>query len=486
MPDVHDAAPSAPGPARPASGPRGWDALTPATRRFFFNLVRFGFLTAPQAARLDGRARIALGTECTALRNLGLLRTLRPTSSRGQHKIYTLAPPARGFIRALPEAPPRTRAALDRVDEVLAAVDIALELEAQGAGRWQTWAEHVRAHPPDQAPPNERLSHSLSPVGVLEEPGGRLRPVWVLLQPRAPAVLRRQERALCLRGPLDFGTVYALPELCEALEDASLHATVEARTPPHLGGRRPLFPGWWQVGLDSASPRQRHRGDRARVSDRPSLGPTPLAVLTHLDRFGHATAAQVARALAFGPQRAQAVLARLRRQGLAQCHAKGHNQPRAWSATRAGLAVIGSRRLPVPLEPLHRRHTLALIDLANDLMRQTGGTWETERELRTQLLRADRRHPPAPPDGRLSLPDGRRVGIQLQLTMGKPNRQYLEAWPLRSRGHCEEVWFLCAPEVAPAYRRAINPAEVLFIRVMEWVAPDHSAGLPETHPRHRR
>ena len=208
-------------------------------------------------------------------------------------------------------------------------------------------------------------------------------------------------------------------------------------------------------------------------------------MLTHLDRFGHATVTQVARSRRLGDASAWDALARLRRQGLVQGHRQGPKQPLAWSATRAGLAITGSRRLPVPPEPAHRRHTLALGDLAAELTRSTGGTWETEREVRAELLREVPRERLAPPDGRLTLPDGLRACIQLQLSMGKPNRQFLDAWSLRARRHCREVWFLCAADVAPAYRRAIKPGETGFIHVMEWTAPDHSAGLRETQLRDR-
>jgi len=56
-------------------------------------------------------------------------------------------------------------------------------------------------------------------------------------------------------------------------------------------------------------------------------------------------------------------------------------QPDVWSATPAGLAAAGSTRAALRPEPLHRRHSLALVDLAAHLETETGGRWETEREL---------------------------------------------------------------------------------------------------------
>ena len=461
-----------------AVGNREWDALDPGAQRLLCHLARFGFLTAAQASRLDDRPWNPLDSERTALRKFGLLRTIQPTSGAGRHKIYALSRAAWALLRAVPDPPPPTRAALDRIDEIVAAVDLALELEAQGAGQWHTWAEFLRAHPPAVVASGKPTASQMLPAGVLEEPGGRLCPVWVLLRPRFPGFLRRSTSALRLDGWRLFGMVYALPELCAGLRHASLAASVEPWTPPHLGGRRPLLPGWWQVAAEGSSPQRRVASGKRRA-DRPSVGPTHVAVLAYLDRWGYATARQVARDLPFGLKWAKGVLGHLRKLGLAQGHHYGYKQPLAWSATRAGLAVIGSGRQPLLPAPNHRRHSLALGDLADDLVRRTGGTWETEREIRTELFQVMPERLPAPPDGRLTLPDGMRVCIQLQLSQGWANEQYRDAWALRARGVCKQVWFLCVPEVAPAYRRALQPGETGFIHVLEWVAPDHSAGIRE-------
>lgn len=290
--------------------------------------------------------------------------------------------------------------------------------------------------------------------------------------------------SVCGGGPFRWGEIYALPEICGALERLFLSQDLHTWVPPHLGGRPPLLPGWWKAG-DGKSGGALTGNTRSGAHLR--LGPAGVETLRYLDRFGYGTATQIARACGRRSIDEMVVLARLLSRGLAQRHGGARGmRPHAWSATRTGLAAIGSARQAPPAEPLHRRHSLALNDLAHDLTAQTGGTWEAEREVRTSEGRVKRRSDLLPPpDGRLALPDGRRACIQLQLSPGQVNRQYGDAHTYRGRGLCDEVWFVCAPDVAPRYRRALRPGDVGLIQVSEWVAPDHSGGHREVEPWQR-
>ena len=206
-----------------------------------------------------------------------------------------------------------------------------------------------------------------------------------------------------------------------------------------------------------------------------------LTVLAFLDRFGYATVWQVVRATGRSPKAVCRTLDLLKVGGLAQQHVDVPcpGRPAAWSATAAGLAAVGSRRRALPSAPLHRRHSLALVDLAFALEAEYGGRWEAERELDSDIGPQWGNDCIACPDGRLTLPDGQRILIQLQLSQGKVNDQYRHAWRQRARGLGREVWFYCTRDTAPRYRRALKAGDATFIRVLEWKPPDHSGGVRE-------
>jgi len=151
--------------------PRGWSTRTPAARRVLLLVSRFGFLTKRQIARLDGRPpERGVDPEITSLRKVGFLRALRPTYGPGSYAIYSLTHRAHTCLTAQAGVPPSARANLDRIDEVVAAADLALELQESGDGLWHTWAEHLHAHPPAGAPGEPGDSPGLCPTGILEPP----------------------------------------------------------------------------------------------------------------------------------------------------------------------------------------------------------------------------------------------------------------------------------------------------------------------------
>ena len=122
------------------------------------------------------------------------------------------------------------------------------------------------------------------------------------------------------------------------------------------------------------------------------------------------------------------------------------------------------------------------MDLAFALEAAHGGRWEAEREIDTALGPQWGDDRIACPDGRLRLPDGQCIVIQLQLTRGDANDQYRHAWRQRARGVGREVWFYCTRDIAPYYQRALKAGDATFIRVLEWTPPDHSGGVREVEP----
>lgn len=99
-----------------------------------------------------------------------------------------------------------------------------------------------------------------------------------------------------------------------------------------------------------------------------------------------------------------------------------HGQPGHYRVTAKGVAASGDE-LSAPREvPLSSyRHDIMLVDLALELVRKTGGTWITERQLRHQLgldkVGRVGKHPHVP-DGVLQIEqNGRAVVIAVELEL---------------------------------------------------------------------
>jgi len=446
-------------------------------RRLLLLLGRFGFLTRGQAAAWLSHSSQWTDVARAELERRGWItrRTSVYGRDTGPRVVLALTAPGRAALRGAAERPVRNHGARwPQLDQCLAAVDLALELERGGAGTWLTWSAYRAA---SQGPGRMRLP----PAGVLRGPDGTRTPVWVVLGRTEPQYVRTAVRTLYRRPELEPGRIFAPATLKPWLDGLGTHAAVTPWEPPHLQGRPPLGPGWCS-GLDL--PRGAAAGAGSGAAAPPLLGPRMLDILGLLDRFGYATCPQVAAYSGIRVPAARASMMNLERRGLAQRWREAVTVRRgeAWSATAEGLRTVGSLRRPLAVRPLHRRHSLALVDLALELRAAGAGLWETERELGGEAGPRSSPDRITPPDGRLTEADGRRVLIQLQLTPGHIVEQYRNAWRQRHRGLGDTVRFVCTPDVAPAYRRAIQPAEADFIEVVEWAPPDHSGWVRDVDP----
>lgn len=484
--------PRAPTPARPLTAP-----LPRSAADLLRDLGRWGFLTIGQAAALRHHSHGPVYTGGRELRRLGLATThhLSRVTPSGIRHAYALTDAGRRAFHRLPDHPLLTKAPLDLIDRLLAGVDLALELREQEGGTWLTWAEYRRLHAATLANgwPLSRLE--LGPAGVLRSPDGRHTPIWLVVRPQDVGKLYDAVGELTPRRELEYSRMYVHPAFLETVKLRFYgHRTWDIRgwEAPHLAGRAVLQTGW---ARPFAGPR---RGDgQAAALARPirPLGPRQLAVLGFLDRFGYATPEQIARGQDVAANTIRTVLRTLEAGGRAQ-RLRGRRGPKnrvqedIWSTTAAGLAAIGSPRSALPSTPLHRAHSLALVDLAHQMEAETGGKWEAEREIARETVVESRRHhrqgnwrdKTPPPDGRITLPDGRRIVVQLQRTAGRGSQLCAFAREQIWQGLGDQVWIVCVPEVAPRYRRRILPHEIDLMRVVEWTPPDRSAGLREPRP----
>ncbi len=168
---------------------------------------------------------------------------------------------------------------------------------------------------------------------------------------------------------------------------------------------------------------------RIRITDR------DVEVLRWIGRHRVATAEQVRRRF-FGawPSRAYGRLSGLVERGLLRRDFWRDKEPAVYVATDAGLRLAGLRLSPARLDYSRVPHDLLVVDLSERLLSENpGASWVTEREVRSDLTRAalqkgSGRMLPDPhrgriPDGILVLPDGRRAGLEVELSP-KPTVSY--------------------------------------------------------------
>lgn len=304
------------------------------------------------------------------------------------------------------------------VDAALARVDLAAALTAEGQGHWRS--------------------------GHLVAADGTERVVLLLLRPTPPARLHAAiGRALAATGRVPL--ICVTPDQHAAVTAATSVAEVRCFIPPSLRGRAAAGPTW-----------------RPAASIRP-LTPAQRALLGQLARHGYATTPQLAALCALSPDAARRQLRRLTAAGLTQTD---RPPPRAaWSATPQGLAAIGSPLPPVPRRPARRRHSLALVELA---MRfgVDATTFTTERELRAEHMRRFGPGALPPPDGRLTLADGRHVLLELELS--RKSTAALHAMIARhlAAATADAVWFAVAPRHLTSYQRRLGGDA--RVRVLRW------------------
>ncbi|HYA01240.1 MAG TPA: hypothetical protein VEK76_12970 [Candidatus Binatia bacterium] len=142
--------------------------------------------------------------------------------------------------------------------------------------------------------------------------------------------------------------------------------------------------------------------------------------------------------------------------------------PEVIRATPRGTRLSGCDLPPANLDLARIRHSLALVDLALELLAaHPGGRWTTERELRRDRMRAARargRWEPLRrvPDGLLELSDGRRVAVELDLTPKRSTRLDLLAGAYAVDPDVDVVWWYL-----PSRRAAHRMLRVVTERGLE-------------------
>jgi hypothetical protein len=137
----------------------------------------------------------------------------------------------------------------------------------------------------------------------------------------------------------------------------------------------------------------------------------------------------------------------LRRAGLLRSDRVLAGLPGVVRATPAGARRAGCDLPAASLDLARVRHSLALVDLSEELLAgHPGSMWTAERELRRDRMRAslagergERRR--RVPDGLLTLRDGRRVAVELDLTPKRSARLDALAGAYAVDREVDTVWW---------------------------------------------
>jgi hypothetical protein len=138
--------------------------------------------------------------------------------------------------------------------------------------------------------------------------------------------------------------------------------------------------------------------------------------------------------------------------------------PKLVRVTRVGaeMADMGLRPAPIAPNSIIMRHSLAVVDLTEDLLGEyADAELVTERELRRDHRRGEGRTDRQGrvsrfPDAVLKFPDGRAISLELDLSRKGPvrTREKVQAF-LWQQG--VKVWWYCAaPDIFREVRRAVE------------------------------
>lgn len=205
------------------------------------------------------------------------------------------------------------------------------------------------------------------------------------------------------------------------------------------------------------------------------------AILGWIGRHGVVTAEQVARKFfarddgAVGKRAAYRRLAILENVGLLRRDPTPfHRAPHVIRITSAGAALGEVAVAPARLVESEIRHSLALVDLCEQLEAANGGSaLRTERELRTDRWKERNSGTRKPARGRtadaeLTLRDGTLVGIELDLTP-KRSVDYERVLNAYKQEPFTRVWWYVVSGAVPRLQRLVaNNRADDFIEVRAW------------------
>lgn len=196
-----------------------------------------------------------------------------------------------------------------------------------------------------------------------------------------------------------------------------------------------------------------------------------MRLLGRLNAFGFMSVEQIADFWGVDFSTAARRVRKLIEAGLLERLELGVLSARPLVVTRAGCLHLGDTIPPMRgIRSSTYRHDALVVDLALALERRFHAAFETERQLKSQ---------PGPvaghlPDGVLHLPDGRNIGIELELTQKSQLRLAQIVAIHAGNLALDEVWYLIVDEaMRPALARAA--ADHPHIKIVKWTPPSRRA-----------
>jgi hypothetical protein len=213
---------------------------------------------------------------------------------------------------------------------------------------------------------------------------------------------------------------------------------------------------------------------------RSELTSRDIAMLRYATRHGVCTADQLTRRFFTGDSACWRRLRALERLGLILRRRTWWQGPQVVMTTPLGAQLAGADLPPARLNLPELEHSLALVDLSEQLLRDhPGSAWITERELRRDAIRRHRQDGMDARPVRLRTPDGilvagtRRIAVELDLTP-KRTEQYEQL--LRAYAADSTVqglwWFARSAAVRDRLTKLIERYQLTdFATAHDWTAP---------------
>lgn len=199
-----------------------------------------------------------------------------------------------------------------------------------------------------------------------------------------------------------------------------------------------------------------------------------LRLLGRINAFGFMSVEQIADVWDVNFSTASRRVRKLIEAGLLRRLDLGALAARPLVVTRAGCALMGDRIPPMRgIRIGTYRHDALVVDLALGLERRFGAPFETERQLKAQpgLVAGHL------PDGVLHMPDGRHIGIELELTQKSQQRLSEIMAAHTSNLALDAVWYVIIDEaMRPALARASTDHP--HIRIVKWTPSSLRAPTP--------
>jgi hypothetical protein len=197
-----------------------------------------------------------------------------------------------------------------------------------------------------------------------------------------------------------------------------------------------------------------------------------MRIIKFINEFGFCELPQIQKQFALSKHRAYKVMQRLVEREYVMHERVFFHRHGIYRATRLGAQftdVPMLDKVPVGIY----EHQLAVIEIYIKLMREyPDATWLTERVLRRTGYMPGKGRDKHYADALMSMPDGRQIAIEVELTMKSKRRLEDIFKRYMSQFDIKEVWYFCSPDIFEKVNKLVGRYGSV-IKVFE-VVPDRT------------